>query len=322
MASVIPCSEAARAGVGVGCVVRSAGGLEVASFAELAAAVKATCEASASDTRGSRPGRRAAKMGGDDGDEEGGVPVKVPVAVRLDASSGALSAAKNRVRQCEEEVAAAAEAALVQINAAPGSGLGHDGGLPLPRPLVSSSSNNGGVSGGGGGSHPLFATDQRQRSNSQHRSCDGAAFIAAHGSHGIPMDCGLCALKNVTANPDIDGVAAFDEALALQSELEAERQSGASSSVNHFDRGVGNLSGKAIRSIARTNGYALYRLARGDGECGFARALVEHMCILARERVCGVIWRLGPGVEGVAASHGHWAGASYIYGAGDWSTHR
>ena len=41
-------------------------------------------------------------MGGDDGDEEGGVPVKVPVAVRLDASSGALSAAKNRVRQCEE----------------------------------------------------------------------------------------------------------------------------------------------------------------------------------------------------------------------------
>ena len=46
------------------------------------------------------------------------------------------------------------------------------------------------------------------------------------------------------------------------------------------------------------------------------------MCILARERVCGVIWRLGPGVEGVAASQGHWAGASYIYGAGDWSTHR
>jgi hypothetical protein len=126
----------------------------------------------------------------------------------------------------------------------------------------------------------------------------------------------------VTANPDIDGVAAFDEALALQSELEAERQSGASSSVNHFDRGVGNLSGKAIRSIARTNGYALCRLARGDGECGFARALVEHMCILARERVCGVIWRLGPGVEGVAASQGHWAGASYIYGAGDCSTHR
>jgi hypothetical protein len=46
------------------------------------------------------------------------------------------------------------------------------------------------------------------------------------------------------------------------------------------------------------------------------------MCILARERVCGVIWRLGPGVEGVAASQGHWAGASYIYGAGDLSTHR
>ena len=87
-----------------------------------------------------------------------------------------------------KEVAAAAEAALVQINAASGSGLGHDGGLPLPRPLVSSSSNNGGVSGGGGGSHPLFATDQRQRSNSKHRSCDGAAFIAAQGSHGIPMD--------------------------------------------------------------------------------------------------------------------------------------
>ena len=71
---------------------------------------------------------------------------------------------------------------------------------------------------------------------------------------------------------------------------------------SNFDSAVENLSGKVIRSIARKNGYALYRLARSDGEYGFARALVEHMCILACERVCGVIWRLGPGVEGMAAS--------------------
>jgi len=137
------------------------------------------------------------------------------------------------------------------------------------------------------------------------------------------MDCGLCALKNVTVDRDIDGNAAFDVALALQSELEAqEHQSGASSGVRHFEVGVGNLSGKAILAIARKNHFALYRLARNDGECGFARALVEAMCILARERLCGVIWRIGPGVDGVAASYGHWVCASYIYGVGDWSKHR
>ena len=38
--------------------------------------------------------------------------------------------------------------------------------------------------------------------------------------------------------------------------------------------------------------------------------------------MCDIIWRLGPGVEAVAASQGHWVGASYIYGAGDWSTCR
>ena len=137
------------------------------------------------------------------------------------------------------------------------------------------------------------------------------------------MDCGLCALKNVTVDRDIDGNAAFDVALALQSELEAQKhQSGASSGVHHFEVGVGNLSGKAILAIARKNHFALYRLARNDGECGFARALVEAMCILARERLCGVIWRIGPGVDGVAASYGHWVCASYIYGVSDWSKHR
>ena len=46
------------------------------------------------------------------------------------------------------------------------------------------------------------------------------------------------------------------------------------------------------------------------------------MHLLARERLCGVIWRIGPGVDGVAASYGHWVCASYIYGTGDWSKHR
>ena len=88
-------------------------------------------------------------------------------------------------------------------------------------------------------------------SSSLQTSCDGAAFIAAQGSHGIPMDCGLCARKSVTANPEVDEEAAFNEALALQSELEAERLSSASSSVNHFDRGVGNLR-PSVASRART----------------------------------------------------------------------
>ena len=183
-----------------------------------------------------------------------------------------------------------------------------------------SSSSSSSSSGGGGGA---ASEEQRQRSRRQHRGRDGAVVVAAQGSHGLAMDCGLCALKNVTVDRDINGNAAFDVALALQSELEAqELQSGASSGVRHFEVGVGNLSGKAIRAIARRNDYALYRLARSDGECGFVRALVEHMCILARERLCGVIWRIGPGVDGVAASHGHWVCASYIYGAGDWSKHR
>ena len=48
------------------------------------------------------------------------------------------------------------------------------------------------------------------------------------------MDCGLCALKNVTVDRDINGNAAFDVALALQSELEAqELQSGASERQGH-----------------------------------------------------------------------------------------
>ena len=38
------------------------------------------------------------------------------------------------------------------------------------------------------------------------------------------------------------------------------------------------------------------------------------MLDLARERLCGVIWQIGPDVDGVAAS--------YIYGVGDWSKHR
>ena len=194
---------------------------------------------------------------------------------------------------------------------------------PTSSSSASSSSSGGSSSSRSGGGGGAASEEQRQRSRRQHRGRDGAVVVAAQGSHGLAMDCGLCALKNVTVDRDINGNAAFDVALALQSELEAqELQSGASSGVRHFEVVVGNLSGKAIRAIARKNDYALYRLARSDGECGFARALVEHMCILARERLCGVIWRIGPGVDGVAASHGHWVCTSYIYGAGDCSKHR
>ena len=76
----------------------------------------------------------------------------------------------------------------------------------------------GGAGGSGGGA---ASEEQHQRSGRQHRGRDGAAVVAAQGSHGLAMDCGLCALKNATADRDIDGNAAFDLALALKSELEA-----------------------------------------------------------------------------------------------------
>ena len=89
----------------------------------------------------------------------------------------------------------------------------------------------------------------------------------------------MCVLKNAAYDRGIYGNVAFEVALALQSELEAqELESGASSGVRHYEVGVGNLSGKAIRAIARKSGYALCRLARSDGECGLARATWSNAC--------------------------------------------
>jgi hypothetical protein len=132
------------------------------------------------------------------------------------------------------------------------------GGTSASSSSSSSSSSSGGGSGGG-----EISEEQRQRIERQHRGHDGAAVFAAQGSHGLAMDCGLCALKNVTADRDIDGKGAFEVALALQSELEAEVcRTGASSPIRHFE-----VSGKAIRDIARKSDFALYRLARSDGGC-------------------------------------------------------
>ena len=54
-----------------------------------------------------------------------------------------------------------------------------------------------------------------------------------------------------------------------------------------------------------------------------SRARSLSTCASWRASACVVSSGGGvEGAEGVAASQGHWAGASYIYGAGNCSTHR
>ena len=148
--------------------------------------------------------------------------------------------------------------------------------------------------------------------------------VVAQGSHGLPLDCGLCALKNVTGDVEILAEAAFATARALEATLcEQEATIGPQRSiVRHFMEGTGNLSGCAIKEIALANAYGFYRLSREqEGECGHARALMEMLSILTGPRLCGALWRQGPGVAGADASYGHWVGAAHIHGDGPWLTH-
>jgi hypothetical protein len=86
---------------------------------------------------------------------------------------------------------------------------------------------------------------------------------------------------------------------------------------------VGDFSGQILRAIASSYEYKICRLScEIEGNCGFARSLVEEMCIIAGSRLCGVIWRVVPGFVGAAASQGHWTGATYLGGSGDWRTHK
>jgi hypothetical protein len=85
----------------------------------------------------------------------------------------------------------------------------------------------------------------------------------------------------------------------------------------------GTLSGRSVKAIAEANDYGMYRLSREEnGQSGFARSLVEQLCIVVGSRLCGLIWREGPGVVGASASQGHWLAASYITGKGNWRNHR
>ena len=78
--------------------------------------------------------------------------------------------------------------------------------------------------------------------------------------------------KAVASIFGIGPITLYEFSPVLQSDLEEETQNGTSSSISHFGKGVGNSSGKAIRSTARKYGYGMYRLARSDGEFGFSRA--------------------------------------------------
>jgi hypothetical protein len=158
-----------------------------------------------------------------------------------------------------------------------------------------------------------------------HRGHDSEAIVASQGSHGIPLDCGLCALKNATSNKSISTSDALGIARAMEAKLkEDEHEHGfAPSSSRHFVEGLGDFSEGALRAIAAANNYGFFSLSREvEGECGHARQLLEFLCVLDGSRLCGVIWREGPGVVGESASKGHWISASHIHAIGDWRTHK
>jgi hypothetical protein len=79
--------------------------------------------------------------------------------------------------------------------------------------------------------------------------------------------------------------------LCLEGELEAEEAlKGVRSSARHFVESVGDFSGQILRAIAFSYEYKICRLScENKGNCGFARSLVEKMCIIAGSRLCGVI---------------------------------
>jgi len=149
---------------------------------------------------------------------------------------------------------------------------------------------------------------------------DGTQAIARQTSLGLSLDCAVCALMNVTVDDGIDAEVAFGIARELEAKLAArDVASGTKSPVRHFEEGVGNLSGLALVSIGEAFGYSLVRLSREEfGHFGHARALVEQCCRVARQHLCGVVWREASGVAGAAATVGHWVGASHIDDNHNW----
>jgi hypothetical protein len=91
--------------------------------------------------------------------------------------------------------------------------------------------------------------------------------------------------------------------------------------VRQFDP-TGNFSGAVLGEQARMHNYGTYRLSMEEiGQCGHARALVEMLCLVSNERVCGAVWRLG-GAIGADAATGHWVGASHIPSVDNWRLHK
>lgn len=82
------------------------------------------------------------------------------------------------------------------------------------------------------------------------------------------------------------------------------------------------FDGLSKTEIALANDYGFYRLScERDGACGHARALLEELCLVAGPRVCGAIWRQGPGAVGADATQGHWLGATHISAGYSWRRH-
>ena len=113
------------------------------------------------------------------------------------------------------------------------------------------------------------------------------------------LDCGLCAIKNITNRPDIT----LDQMLALLVTVEVRADSHLPSHLYIPDSG--NFSGGALKMLLESEGYTTANVS------GQVDTSVELMCLGFGRRLVGALWRQGEvSVTGKATS-GHWLGMSY-----------
>ena len=129
-------------------------------------------------------------------------------------------------------------------------------------------------------------------------------MVALQGSHvdragnAWKMDCGLCAVKNVTVQPEF----ALQELLAV---IKPKDQASSSRSPSRLvEHGNGNFSGAALMMFLESKGYAC------TSQRGNSLHHIEFQCLVFGRRVVGVVWRLG-GVSSTSVQMGHWLSMSY-----------
>ena len=116
-----------------------------------------------------------------------------------------------------------------------------------------------------------------------------------------PLDCGLCAAKNVTS----DKTLTLPGILEVARRLQAAREPG--DGANFLDEGSGNFNGRAIIEYLEINGYHCVTALGHTGD------LIDYFCIILPRRILGVMWHIGD-----SALTGHWVGASFNHTSGGW----